>query len=192
MLIGISGHIGSGKSSTADYLIKKYGFQERTFAGPLKEACRALFLLSDEQLYGSQEQKATADPRWYGASPRSILQFVGTDLLRNRLDEIMSGLGNDVFIHNFRIWYSEFMAQGAHPVVVSDVRFPNEVDAIRSFGGKICRISRNQRCVHASNHSSETSMLDIKADYEIDNNGTIEQLYDQLDIIMKDFNKSIV
>ena len=81
MLIGFMGIKGSGKDTCADLLIQNYGFMKKSFADPLKHACKELFLFTNEQVFGTQLQKETPDPRWFGCSPRVALQYVGTDLL---------------------------------------------------------------------------------------------------------------
>src|SRR5687767_10209152 len=75
-IIGLMGVKGSGKSTGSDYLISNYQYKEVAFADPLKKACQALFLFTDEQLYGTQEEKERADPRWFNCSPRTVMQFI--------------------------------------------------------------------------------------------------------------------
>ena len=170
ILIGFAGAKGSGKDTAASELINEYGFKHWAFAGPLKEACGAMFHLSQEQLHG--HLKETPDPRWFGCTPRKIFQYVGTELFRDQLDQIMPGLGNDVHIHSFKIWYQEHKNEN---IVVTDVRFPNEVEAIHNLGGKVIRINR-QTTGTEDGHASEQSFL-LKVDYDVSNNGSIEELH---------------
>ena len=53
MIIGLGFKARSGKDCVADYLVGKYGFQKLSFADSLKGACKEIFHLSDEQLYGN-------------------------------------------------------------------------------------------------------------------------------------------
>jgi|NOAtaT_6_FD_contig_41_5404270_length_1178_multi_2_in_0_out_0_2 hypothetical protein len=99
LLIGFAGAKGSGKDTAAQELLNYHGFRQWAFAGPLKEACGAMFHLSHEQLHGSL--KETPDERWFGCTPRKMLQFVGTELFRDQLELIIPGLGKDVHIHSF-------------------------------------------------------------------------------------------
>ena len=67
-------------------------------------------------------------------------------------------------------------------IVVSDIRFVNEAEKIKELGGKIYYISRNNKINDYSQHSSESSMelrLNDYIDYKINNNGTIQELYNQ-------------
>ncbi len=178
MIIGIAGAIGSGKTTLANYLVSQ-GFVIFSMADCLKRACQEIFLLSDQQIYGTQEDKAEADPRWYNCSPRTMLQFIGTDLLRNNLDKIMPGLGNDVFVHHFKLWYKQQLATNPDiRIVIADVRFPNEVNAIRELGGRVIKIDREE--IVDNIHESENALKGIEYDIVIENNGTLEELYSKI------------
>ena len=97
---------------------------------------------------------------------RALLQRCGTDAGRKVL-------GDDV-------WVNAAMA-GLPPgdVVVSDVRFPNEADAIRAGGGFIVRVERPGYTAPEGAHASETAMDGYPHDYAIHNGGTLEQLHEQ-------------
>lgn len=183
VLIGLMGLKSSGKTTLAGLLVKDYGFMEKPFAECLKNACKSLFLLNDNQLNGTQLEKETPDPRWYGCTPRKMLQYVGTELLRDNLDNIMPGLGKNVFTNHFKLWYEAELAKNPDlKVVVSDVRFRNEVDFIKNLGGTVIKINR-ESVVTNDLHPSEVEMQNIKDyeyDYDIYNNGKITDLYDQL------------
>ena len=171
ILIGLMGIKRSGKDTVGDYLVSNCGFIKRAFADPLKAACRELFLLSDDQLYG--DSKEVPDGRWYGASSRRILQYVGTDLLRDQLDKIMPGLGTNIHTRNFELWYNQ---NSGSNIIVPDVRFRNEVELIHRLGGIVVRLDR-QAVITNDLHPSETELLKIdNYDYFLDNNGTKEQL----------------
>uniref|UniRef100_A0A6G6ABQ5 Deoxynucleotide monophosphate kinase n=1 Tax=Borely moumouvirus TaxID=2712067 RepID=A0A6G6ABQ5_9VIRU len=195
VLIGLMGNAGSGKTTFAEYIVKNHGFIEKSFADPLKKACQKLFLFEDHQIYGTQEQKETPDSRWFNCTPRTALQFVGTELFRDNLDRIMPGLGKDIFIHHFKIWYERELQRNPDVrVVVSDVRFQNEADFIKSLGGTVIKISRepikknlfekvssdfvvNQRDTHAS----EKELQNIKNyDIYVENTGTIDNYYGEI------------
>jgi uridine kinase len=83
MLIGITGHKGSGKDTVAgmmpDHCIIK------SFSEPLKSALQTIFMFTDEQLY--RKEKEIPDPKWFGCTPRSAMQYIGTELLRDQLDK---------------------------------------------------------------------------------------------------------
>lgn len=182
VLIGLLGIKNSGKTTASNFLVNTHHFVEFSFATCLKRACQELFLLTDEQVFGSQEQKETPDEKWFGCTPRKILQFIGTDLLRENLDKIMPGLGKDIFIHHFKIWYQNKLSKNPNiHVVVSDVRFQNEVDAIHQLGGKIVKIERP--CIGTNDlHPSEMEQKNIQNyDFFILNDGSLCQFLEKFD-----------
>ena len=183
-LIGISGIKKSGKDTSANFLIERYGLVKKSFAEPLKKACKELFYLSDTQLYGSQEEKEAPDEIWFGCSARKILQFVGTDLLRDQLNKIMPELGEDIFVYNFKLWYeNELKNKNTPHIIISDVRFQNEVDYIKKLGGIIIRINRPE--VESNDmHPSEIQIKNlIGVDYDVDNSNTLNMLYQEINHI---------
>ncbi len=172
-IIGLMGTKGSGKTTGANYLIQNF-FQEKSFADCLKKICIELFLLKPEQVYGTQQQKETPDERWFGCTPRKMLQFVGTELCRNNLDKIMPGLGENVFTHHF-LWYTQELEKNPNLlIVISDVRFQNEASFIKKLGGKIIKIERPTTEM-IDMHQSETELHTI-SDYDclISNCSTLE------------------
>jgi hypothetical protein len=68
-------------------------------------------------------------------------------------------------------------------VVFSDVRYPNEADAVRGFGGKIYRIDR-LGVGPANEHASETALNDYDFDGRIDNSWSVKELYVQIDRVI--------
>lgn len=180
-LIGLVGRKQTGKTTSAAYLVEHHGYQEHSFADSLKKACIELFDLQPDQVYGSEEQKTTPDPRWFGCTPRRMLQYVGTDLLRNQLDTIMPGLGTSVFTHHFCLRYQrELTACPDARVVVSDVRFLDEARAIKKLGGKLIRLYRHDETA-TDTHISEQEMDLIESDVEILNEADLSILYQKLD-----------
>lgn len=121
--------------------------------------------------------KEVVDPRW-GFSPRWALQRLGTEGIRN-------SIGDGVWIRAAKLrverlfernkQHSNVLAGQLEGVVISDVRFPNEADAIREWGGQVWRVVRpGMPLVEA--HVSETAMDDYVVDHVIPNDGTLEDL----------------
>ena len=186
VLVGLMGIKGSGKTTGATFLITNYNFIEKSFAECLKKACKELFLLTDEQVFGSQEQKETPDPRWFGCTPRKMLQFVGTDLLRDNLEKIMPCLGKNIFTHHFKLWYERELQKNPNIcIVIPDVRFKNEIDFIQSLNGIVIKIDRPS-VETGDTHQSEIELKNIMShDYLIKNNGTLDKFYNDLEICLK-------
>lgn len=174
MIVGLGYQARSGKDTVADYLCKTYGFHKTAFAESLKEGVRAIFGLTEEQLYG--DQKETLDPFWED-TPRNILQKVGTECMRR-------GYREDIWVK----CVEGKVRTSLYNWVVSDVRFPNEADAIRSWGGHLIQVMRpedSRPSIATKFHASETSMVGYqKWQYELYNDGTLADLEKNVDRIM--------
>lgn len=166
MIIGITGKIGSGKTTIARHL-KTLGFEEYCFADPLKKI-GSIFGFSNSQLYGTQEQKLEIHPFWK-ISARTFLQKVGTELFRENLPKIIPEMSNSVWVDIFKQKYQ----QSPRNYVISDVRFLDEANAIKELGGVIVRVQRNNN-ISSDNgveliHASEMELSKIQEDFLIDN-----------------------
>jgi hypothetical protein len=184
-IIGIKGRKFSGKSTTAKYLISKYGYQEYAFGDPMKEAMVHIFDFSREQLWGTQEQKETVDPRW-GLSPRRAMEIVGTDLfqfdIQNHLKEGEFPFGRKIWVQRFKLWYEkQIKLTPDMKLLLSDIRFRHESDAVKELGGEIWEIRRPDN-PYQGNHLSETEQDSIVADSVILNSSNLINLETMVDI----------
>lgn len=208
MIIGISGFIGSGKDTVADYLIRFKGFQRMSYAGPLKDAVAAIFNWDRELLEGntkhSREWRDQIDPWWADRlniphlTPRWVLQHWGTEVGRRAFHD-------DIWIASIE----NKLRETKNDIVISDCRFPNELKSIKRAGGLTIRVSRGTNPVWydaavdfskgfyspgykaAMNvlesfnvHASEYSSVGLEYDHYIDNNGTIDELHRKIDSIV--------
>lgn len=112
-------------------------------------------------------------------SVRDILQFVGTDILRNLVDE------------NFHYNTVADPFKTIENGVVSDCRFKNERDNLKiqfSWKCKLIKVVHPSKEKNSSSkHASETSLGDdSEYDHVIINDGTLEDLYEKIDEIMED------
>tara|TARA_R110001606_G_scaffold19453_1_gene71318 strand:- start:2634 stop:3476 length:843 start_codon:yes stop_codon:yes gene_type:complete len=64
--------------------------------------------------------------------------------------------------------------------IITDVRFPNEAQAIKDKGGIVIRVERPQLIERDFEHPSETALDDYKFDEVIENNGSIEELIEKV------------
>lgn len=180
MIIGLSGYARTGKDTVANYLVDNYGFTKVSFAQPMRDALYALnprvnFSEYDEMqrlrdvidAHGWDNYKETE----YGTEIRELMQRLGTEV------------GREQFGQNF--WVDQAMKLVAQhdKVVLSDVRFPNEQEAIRNAGGLVWRIHREG--VQAANgHASETALDNVHPDLNLMNNEDVESLHRTIDVIM--------
>lgn len=157
-LIGLAGFSGAGKNYTANLICHlRPEFQQIAFADPLKAAMSSVFGFSAEQLHSLE--RSTVDHYW-GATPRELMQLVGTDLFRNQYRQ-------DVWIKSI----ARRVQQYDH-VVITDVRFRNEVDWIRQTGGEVWLVDDGEYH-NCSLHPSETlplsrELFDVILDNRID------------------------
>lgn len=157
MIVGLCGKKQSGKSTVARFLGEQ-GFVELSWAYPLKEIVgRQLFGLNDDQLYGSEEAKEAIIPDW-GYSARQILQLVGTECFRKVIRD-------DFWVVLGRRRLAELSQKGTN-IVISDCRFPNEMEAIKSLGGFTIRVVREGQ-ISTDTHPSENSLNDYVTDFTI-------------------------
>lgn len=177
MIIGFTGKKKAGKDTASLILINKHNFISLAFADPLKKGAKELFDLSDEQLH-DQTKKEIIDERW-NMSPRQILQWLGTDILRNNISD-------EIFITNMK----NKLKNNSHKyIIITDVRFDNEAEMIKNLGGIIININRNNIDESKDNHITESGINSKYIDINIDNNGTIDELHNKVLNIFDDLNK---
>ncbi len=184
-LIGIIGLKNSGKDTVGDYLVSEFSFTKYAFAHPVKQVCKTLFSLSDEQLE-DRVLKEKVDTRW-GISPREMFQRVGTDFGQFAIFKIFPELKKklkyrELWVNIFEQWLKE---NSNLDIVVTDVRFKHEAKKIKDMGGHIIKINRDTGMVDS--HISESELNQISKDlidFEIDNNYKLVDLYSQIDKII--------
>jgi hypothetical protein len=161
-----------GKDTAADYLVEHHGFKKIAFAEPLKEAAKIIYGLTDEQVYGNL--KEVIDPFW-DETPRQILQTAGTNALRTH--------------HRQDIWVMatkrRLVKEPNANWILSDCRFKNEAEMVKSLGGFVIRVDANfpgRKRIETSNHASEIDMLDYTGwDWVLENNSTLEEYYGEVE-----------
>ena len=207
-LIAITALRGSGKDTTADYIIKNYpNWEKDSFAGTLKDAVSAIFGLDRKMLAGETAEdraiREKPDEYWseklgYEVTPRMLLQKIGTDILRDCFDK--------------NIWINSLehkLMNTDKNAIITDCRFKNEIDALKELGAIFIRIERDplpkwfRECEKAGKKESNCQFfidyqhMDIKGlktvhqsewdwigyddpKYILKNNGTFEDLYTQI------------
>ena len=203
MIIGICGFIGSGKDTVADYLVNFHEFRRESFANTLKDAVAAVFGWDRTMLEGrtkeAREWREQVDPWWAERlamptlTPRWVLQYWGTEVCRRSFHD-------DIWIASLE----NKLRNSKDNVVISDCRFPNEIQSIRDAGGKIVWVQRGElpdwydTAVEANLghnyavqdlkmrkiHASETAWVGTEFDTIIDNNRSIDDLYQQAKLIV--------
>ncbi|QHJ74506.1 hypothetical protein VH12019_00206 [Vibrio phage VH1_2019] len=104
-------------------------------------------------------------------SIRDLLQMTGTDVARS-LDE-------QHWINYARNKYNELVFKNPDLVfIITDVRFQNELELVQELGGTMLQVNREGSL--ASNHVSDTELGFIEDAIQIDNNGSLEELHEQI------------
>lgn len=168
MVIGIVGVAGSGKTLVARHLVERYGFVRRRFAEPLKRMLRVGLGLTDAQLDG--DQKTVPLPEFGGATPRTLMQTLGTEWGRRLIDP-------NLWV---ACWTRDVLTTGGL-VVCDDVRFGNEAAAVKALGGLLWRVYRPG--LVTMDHASERSQRDIVEDALLNNATTIADLLRSVDLL---------
>ena len=175
--IGLSGWARSGKDTVANYIIENYGYTKASFAQPIREA---LVNLNPNINVGESNQASLATSvRLLGWEQ---LKDISVDV-RPLMQRLGTEVGREMFGEDFWVDTALDRIPDGSKVVFSDVRYPNEANAVRDFGGKIYRIDR-AGVGPANEHASETALNDYDFDDRIDNSGTVEELYAQIDRVI--------
>lgn len=182
-LIGVTGRKYNGKDTIANYYTQKHNFVQLSFAGPLKDICELLFDFNYEQLHGSL--KEVPDDNWFNLTPRQVLQFVGTEMFRNMMGDLTPELEGNFWILCLKNKIKKLQKNKPDiHIVISDVRFPNELDLIKELGGVSLRVVRPSHNIKNNDtHESEILIDKLDVDIEIINDGNIAELHHKLDLL---------
>jgi hypothetical protein len=203
LIVGLAGFIGAGKGAVADLLVDRHDFFKESFANSVKDAVSVIFGWNRALLEGdtpeSRAWREQDDEFWSKKlgkpfSPRLALQLMGTEA------------GRDVFHPD--LWVHTVLRRCENApwnnYVIADVRFPNEIKAIREAGGIVIRVKRGDepewynvalKVNKKSNyygmaeqypnvHFSEWAWIGSDIDAEIANNSTIEDLTEKVDSLV--------
>jgi hypothetical protein len=204
MIIGICGFIGSGKDTVADYLVNFHEFRRESFASTLKDAVASVFGWDRTMLEGrtkeAREWREQVDPWWAERlsmptlTPRWVLQYWGTEVCRKSFHD-------DIWIASLE----NKLRNSKDDVVISDCRFPNEIQSIKNAGGMIIWVKRGKlpdwydTALGANDgilpdqellkklkiHASETAWVGTEFDSELENNSSIDELYLKIESLVK-------
>jgi hypothetical protein len=210
MIVGFVGFIGSGKDTAADYLVNFHGYRRDSFANTLKDAVACVFgwdrVLLEGRTTEAREWREQPDVWWSNRlgrniTPRLMLQLWGTEVCRN-------GFHDDIWIASLE----NKMRKTGDNIVISDVRFPNEITAIHNAGGIVVRIKRGDdpewydaavsanagpngnatwslskaKLSQLKIHASETAWVGGAIDHTVYNDTTIDALFEQIKNLVLD------
>jgi len=185
LICGVSGRARVGKNKLSEFITEEFEknynrkFYEASFANELKNMCKFQFGLSDEQLWGDKKEiedkrfmKATlgGDPEYSVFwTPREIMQEFGA--FYRKMDY-------DFWVKGLRKFLSNELLKGHKDFIITDARYVNEAEFIKSRKGILIHIDREtDNKIHGANHESETSLDEYRDfDINVDNNGSLDDL----------------
>lgn len=174
-LVGMIGKKRTGKDTFASVLTEGFGYTKVAFADPLRDMAYDL-----NPIVGtfplSPKPGVIQTREWRYAE---VIDALGYELAKDYVPEIrktLQKLGQAVRAQDPDYWLRAGIARATAvggPVVVTDVRFPNEADAIRNAGGYLVRVTRDLPD-DGDRDISETALDDYRENVRITNNGSLE------------------
>jgi len=149
------GSAGAGKSTVANRLVAEHGFSDVALASPMKRFLADLFDWPLSMLNGETSGKNVGDPRY----PRPDGTLLSP---REAMIELATGWGRKCYP---TVWieYAVRVARRSRTrVVISDVRFRNEIEILREAGARIVRVRRPVAELFVkTTHPSEVELNEI-------------------------------
>lgn len=173
-LIGLVGPIGSGKDTVGDLLWETYGFLRTAFADPVRLAASAIYGV-ELPYFIDRDKKDSVIPYW-GLTPRQMLRILG--------EGVKAEGGQDTMVRRWLMTAQIF--RSTDHIVVTDVRFPLEAQAVRQVGGTLVHLTRPglKHSPELLSHISEQGLEFRPGDLRLSNDGTIAELLVKLDVIL--------
>jgi hypothetical protein len=165
MIFGISGKINSGKDTLFAMMVAlDPRLENKKFAYKLKQIASILTGVPAIMFEDRDLKNSYMGDQW-GMTYREFLQKLGTEGMRN-------GVHTNAWVNALFADYAP-----ADRWVITDVRFPNEAQAVLDHGGVLIRVNRSNNPVQPSYHASETGLDNwTRWNYVIDNSGTLSDL----------------
>ena len=185
MIVAVCGLKRSGKDVVARHISETYGYTHVKIAQPLKDVVKLAFGLSDHEL--ESDAKDVVHPVW-GVPPRTLLDYIGTHVFQHDIGRVVPVLNDRCFWINRVLSSTQQHRPFSNDVVISDLRFVHELNALRAFCEKnrvrlnVIRVLRNGTSTGGFVSEQETNTLDVN--HTIENNGSLNDLYKKIYNIM--------
>jgi hypothetical protein len=195
MIIGLLGNNRSGKDTIADYLVKNYNFKKYAFADQIKRVSKEVFGWSYETINNKDELDTET-----GIVPRKFFEWFGTDVMQYDFTSSFP----DSNIPPNSIWAYSILKQIQddmikynslnYNIIITDFRFKHEYEL---FIDKMPEIKFSTVTRYIPGVTDwQYDIFDILSKmrntkvpcHDIENNGTILELYERLDTYIKDNN----
>jgi hypothetical protein len=168
-----TGKAGSGKDTAANFLKQHYNFKSVAFADPIRAGMRAICGLEDKHFQHPEKEVVLPE---FGKSPRQMMQTLGTEWGRVSVNQ-------DLWLILAGKKVAEYKEAG-YNVVITDVRFENEAEWLRSQGGVLVHVIRPNAGTTPHGHASEAGVKQEAKDFLIYNTGTLEDLRDKVEYVV--------
>jgi hypothetical protein len=179
VIIGLSGYAQTGKDTVANYLVEKHGFKRLAFADAIRDLLYEVNPIVSAGLFGEEIKLVEL---------RELVDYFGWEEakvsypeIRRLLQELGTGIRNTNPSHWIQVVGDKINSLGASDVVITDVRFPNEVYMIENDGlGEVWRVVRPK--VEAVNdHISETALDKHMFKHILNNDSDLYDLHTLID-----------
>lgn len=164
----------SGKSTIA-HALNGLGYRTIKFAGILKDMIRTMLHgagipldVVERMVEGDLKEQPIKFPNGRTVTPRVLMQTLGTEWGRG----INPDLWADLTISK--------ASKAAGKVIIDDMRFPNEFEAVKAAGGITIMVTRPGVVRPANCHPSEGQLDNHPFDYHVVNDGTVDKLTTQV------------
>lgn len=175
--IGLIGRKRTGKDTAAAGLIERYGFVKHAFADALRDLATRVDPVISGELGGGTEWRYAEAVDHYGYERAKDTR----PEIRRILQELGKGvrdiIGPDVWVDALE----RRVCAETGPVVVTDVRFPNEVARLKALGFVLVKLTRPSALDPTDTHPSEVLTDSLPADHVYENEGSVEALHAFLD-----------
>jgi hypothetical protein len=193
MIISVSGKIGSGKDTVANLIMQltpTKNWKIKKFAGKLKQVATLITAIPIEKWEDQEFKQSQLGPEW-NMTVRDFLQKLGTEAVRDGLhsNAWVNALFADYKIQTVYEGEWDYWEKQVEPNwIITDTRFPNEIEAIQNRNGILIKVIRDSGNTVGTGHSSETALDNFTQwNYVIENNGTIEDLKQKVaEILLKE------
>lgn len=164
-----------------------------SFAEPLKETCQYILGLSEESVWGTNEQKNQPTHLLWENMPtnvlekklarksgpmtgREVMEYYGTQIMRKMYPNVWA----DALVRRIEMMQPKY-------ATVCDVRFPNEVEAIHNAGGKVIRLTLTTEEAAKNTHISNTAL-----DQDVYDWNNFDAVIDNQNMTMKEAHEILI
>ena len=201
IIIGLCGKKFSGKTTFGKYVKEKYNYKIYSFGESLKKSLKEIFYFNDDELNGNKKEVIND---YWGYTPREIMQYYGTELMREQFGNKFSNIKDKIWIKSLEYkLLNDIQNNNIQKIIIDDVRFNNEIIWIKDFGLKYnfktfiinienINLYENNEFNNKSNekfinHKSENEHLIF--DYNILNDkSNFQNFYNNIDLIFNSLN----